>query len=63
MISMDQTLNLVATGVSVLALIIAIVKTSTDNERKLEKKLTRIETLLVIVCDKLKIPIDQLNND
>lgn len=59
---LPDDLQLVATVVGVVGIIVTIVATSRHNERVTERRLVRIETFLMLCCDKLDIPTDRIND-
>ena len=58
---LPDNVQLIATVLGVVSIIITIVKTARHSEQVNEKRLVRIETFLMLCCKKLDIPIDQIN--
>ncbi len=46
----------------VISIIITIITTSSRAEKEFEKRMTRIETFLMLCCRELKIPFDDINS-
>lgn len=59
---MADNIQLIATVLGIVSIIITILLTAKHSERVSEKRLVRIETFLMLCCNKLEIPIDEINN-
>jgi len=58
---MPENMQYIYYACGVLSIIFTVIQSNKQSEQRFEKRITRTETLLMMCCKKLNVPMDDIN--